>query len=78
MGLALLAGLVYTIRRRSATSDRRDGNQAYRDDNQNLDGSRNVVHKTPELMAVSRPFEVSEQGLVELRHPQIHPAVEID
>lgn len=78
VGLALLAGLVYTIRRRSATSDRRDGNQAYRDDNQNLDGSRNVVHKTPELMAVSRPFEVSEQGLVELRHPQIHPAVEID
>lgn len=66
------------IRRRSATSDGRDGNQAYRDDNQNLDASRNVFHRTPGLVAVSKPFEVSEQGLVELQHPQIHPAVEID
>ena len=78
MGLALLAGLVYMLRRRSATSDGQDGNQAYRDDNQKLDASHKVVHRTPELVAVSRPFEVPEQGLVELQHPQIPPAVEID
>lgn len=75
MGLAILAGLAYLIRHRLNLSDRRDGVQAYLDNNMESDTNQRVVRT---VAGDSRTPELSEQGLVELQHPHGHPAVEMD
>ena len=78
MGLALLAGLVYMVRRRSKTSDGRDGTQPYLDDKKELDANQKRVHEAFEFAGSNRPLELSEQGLVELEHQLEHSAVELE
>lgn len=78
VGLALLARLVYLIRRRSKMSDGRDGVSAYLDNKQELDANQKGLHETSEVEGGSRTLELSGQDLVELQHPHEHPAVGMD
>lgn len=70
VGLALLAGLAYLIRRRSKTSYRRDEIETYVDDGKRPHVNPTVTQEPSEVSGVSMPMELPEQGLVELQHPR--------
>ena len=78
LGLALLAGLTWLIRRRSNVSDGRNGMQVYLDDKKELDVNQKVFDKVSEVAGDCRPLELFEQGIVELQQSHRHPAVEMD
>ena len=78
VGLVLLAGLIYLIRRSKIRSENRDGIQAYLDNKKELDVAEKVTHGAPELAEDCRPWELSGQGLGESQHPHELSAVETD
>ena len=75
--LALLAGLVYLIRRRSKIGHSRDEISAYLDNKQELDATEQVVHQKVEVEREIKALKLSNQSLVGLQHPLERPAVEL-
>lgn len=69
VSLAILAGLIYLIRRRPAAPDEQDGISAYLDNKGELDVNGKLVHTATEVAGGSRTMELSGQNLVELQHP---------
>lgn len=78
VGLALLAGLAYLIRRPSKTSNGRDEIETYLDDGKGPDVNLKVTQEHSEVSGVSMPMELPEQGLVELQHLREHSELGID
>ena len=76
--LALLAGLVYLIRRRSNISHGRDEISAYLDNKQELDATEQGVHRKVQVERGMKALKISSQSLVGLQHPHERPAVEMD
>lgn len=78
IGLALLAGLAYLIRRRSKTSNVRDELETYLGNKEAADVNEKVTQDPSEVSGVSIPPELPEQGLVELQHLREHSELGID
>lgn len=75
---ALLAGLVYLIRRRSKIGHSRNEIQAYLDNKQELDATEQAVHRKVEVEREIKALKLSSQSFVGLQHPLERPAVEMN
>ena len=78
MGLALLAGLAYLIRRRPKTSNGMDGIKTHSENRNDMDVNQNITREIYEVSGDGMPAQLPEQGLVELQHLREHSELGTD